>query len=151
MVDLIALTNATVDAFQRIQPLVDALGGDPAAIKGYIDSNPDKNSWSAALYQMAPGTILVIWQETTFEAAEITAWMHRFQYFVRARRGESALALIQLLVNGIPVPGDGLIWRFCPLMDGVLPTEVTEISRLTDSEGIDYFAVTAAINETGDA
>jgi hypothetical protein len=151
LIDLIALTQAQVDAFQRIPDLIAALGGDPAAIAAYIDINPDRNSTANAIYQQPPGSILVIWQETLFAESEIEAWMHRFQYFIRARRGESALTLITLLVNGIPDPGDGLRWRFCPVMDGVLPANITEIARLTDSEGIDYYAVTAAINETGDA
>ena len=151
MVDLIQFTNATVDAFRRIPDLVTALGGDPNAISGYIDRNPDANSWSLAVYQMPPGSLLVIWQETLFSEGEMEAWMHRYQYFIRARRGDSALTLINLLVDGIPVPGDGQRWRYCPLMDGLLPTQITEIARLTDSEGIDYYAVTTATNETGDA
>jgi hypothetical protein len=151
LVDLIALTNAQVDAFRRIPDLVAALGGNAEAIAGYIDRNPDYNSWSNAVYQQPPGSILVIWQETMFSEGEINAWMHRYQYFVRARRGDSALTLLELLVNGVPDPGDGMRWRYCPLMDGVLPTNITTISRLTDSEGIDYFAVETATNETGDA
>jgi hypothetical protein len=151
LVDLIILANAQVDAFRRIPELVAALGGNPELISAYIDRNPDYNSWSQAVYQMPPGSILVIWQETLFAEGEMEAWTHRFQYFIRARRGDSALTLVEVLVNGVPDPGDGMRWRFCPLMDGVLPTQITEIARLTDSEGIDYYAVTTATNETGDA
>ena len=151
MVDLIALTNAHVDAFRRIPELVAALGGDPNAIQPYIDVNPEKNSTAAAVYQMPPGSILVIWQETLFAEGDMEAWMHRVQTFIRARRGDSALTLINLLVNGVPEPGDGQRWRYCPLMDGVLPSQITEISRLEDSEGVNYYAVTTATNESGDA
>jgi hypothetical protein len=151
VIDLIALTEAMVTAFRNIPELVAALDGKAENIASYIDVNPDKNSVAKAIYQMPPGSVLVIWQETLFAAAEIGAWLHRYQYFVRARRGATALDVINKLVNGVPNPGDGLRWRFCPLLLGVLPTNITEIARITDEEGIDYFAITTETQETGDA
>jgi hypothetical protein len=151
VIDLIALTDAMVTTFRNIPELVAALDSRPENISGYIDVNPDKNSVAKAIYQMQPGTVLVAWQETLFEAAEMEAWSHHFQYYVRARRGASALDLITKLVNGVPVPGDGLRWRFCPLMPGLLPTNILEIARVVDEEGIDYFAITSETQETGDA
>ena len=150
VIDLIALTNATVDAFRRIPELVDALDGKPENVIGYVDVNPDKNSVGKAIYQMPPGSILVAWQETVFDPASMEPWVHRYQYYVRAQRGGSALDIILKLVNGVPVPGDGQRWRYCPLMSGVNPTNVTNIVRMIDEEGIDYFVITAETLETGD-
>jgi hypothetical protein len=157
VVDLETLTLAFVDALRAIPELVAALASDPLKppdpmrIYGYIDNNPDFNSISNAVYEQEPGSVLCGWQETNLTQDEIPAFSHVFQFFVRApRRGTSALRLLTLLTNGVPNPGDGLRWRYCPVMSGVLPTEITNLARLVDSEGIDYFAVTTATKETGD-
>ena len=151
MVNLTELTNAIVDKLVLIPDLVAALGGDTANIIGYIDRNPDFNSVSLHLYKQKPGTVMVIWQETLLTQGEMEAWMHQFVIFVRALRGASPLDLIDKIINGIPVPGDGLRWRYCPVMPGVLPTNITDITRPSDTEGIDYHSIVCEIKETGDA
>jgi len=138
-------------ALQNIPELVALLGGDTAAIEAYIDRNPDRNSVGVAIYQMKPGSVLIVWKETLFNQGEMEAWAHRIEIFVRASRGNSSLDLITAIVNGVPVPGDGQRWRLCPLMAGVLPTAITEISRPQDEEGIDYFSILTETQETGDA
>jgi hypothetical protein len=151
LVNLITLTNAIVDKLVLIPDLVAALGGDTTNIVAYIDRNPDFNSVSLALYKQKPGTVMVIWQETLLTQGEMEAWMHQFVIFVRAVRGASPLDLINLIINGVPVPGDGLRWLYCPVMPGVLPTNVTDITRPSDTEGIDYHSIVCEIKETGDA
>jgi hypothetical protein len=151
LVNLTELTNAIVDKLVLIPDLVAALGGDTANIIGYIDRNPDFNSVSLHLYKQKPGTVMVIWQETLLTQGEMEAWMHQFVIFVRALRGASPLDLIDKIINGIPVPGDGLRWRYCPVMPGVLPTNITDITRPSDTEGIDYHSIVCEIKETGDA
>jgi hypothetical protein len=47
-------------------------------------------------------------------------------------------------------PGDGQCWRNCPIMTGVLPTNVLSINRVTDEEGIDYSVILTETAETGD-
>ena len=151
MVNFIDLTNAIVDTLAKVPELVAALGGDPANIVGYIDRNPDNNSTSLAIYKQKPGSVLVIWQESVITEGEMEAWLHQFVIFVRASRGNSPLDLINLIINGVPVPGDGLRWRYCPVMPGVLPAHITPITRPMDSEGIDYHSIVCEIKETGDA
>jgi hypothetical protein len=151
LVSLIALTDAMVAALRAVPELVDLLGGDPNAINAYLDQPPERNSLGSAIYRMKPGSVLAAWQETFLTQGEMEGWLHRIVIFVRAARGESSLDLIGAIINGIPVPGDGLRWRFCPLMDGVLPTTISEISRPTDEEGIDYFSIMTETKETGDA
>jgi hypothetical protein len=150
LVNFIDLTNAMVSTLRSIPELVTMLG-DAAAVDGYIDRNPDRNSVGSAIYQMKPGSVLVIWLETILTQGEMEGWLHRVVIFVRAARGESSMDLIHAITNGVPVPGDGQRWRYCPIMAGVLPTNVVEISRPTDEEGIDYFSITTETKETGDA
>lgn len=145
------LTNAIVATLAKVPELVAALDGNPANIVGYIDRNPDYNSVSLAIYKQKPGTIMVVWQESVITQGEMEGWLHQFVIFIRAARGESPLDLGDLIVNGVPVPGDGQRWRYCPVMPGVLPTDVTPITRPSDSEGIDYHAIVCEIKETGDA
>lgn len=151
MVNLITLTNAIVDKLVLIPELVAALGGDLTNIIPYIDENPNLNSVSLALYKQKPGSVMVIWQETLLTQGDIEGWQHQFVIFVRAARGNSPLDLIDLIINGVPVPGDGLRWRYCPVMPGVLPTNITDITRPSDTEGIDYHSIVCEIKETGDA
>jgi hypothetical protein len=152
MVSLIEITNAMVDTLRKIPELVAELEGGTAAVLPYIDENPIKNSFSKAIYQMPAGSLLVVWQSTSLESVTETmyGWIHRHLIAVRARRGASALTALDMLMDGVPVPGDGLRWRYCPILAGCLPTEVTEIARLTDEEGIDYYVVSTTTQETGD-
>ena len=151
MVNLIELTTAMVATFQKIPPLVALLDQGAASIVGYIDENPLKNSTSKAVYQMAAGSLLVVWIGTSIEASDaMLAWSHVIQIYIRAQRGASALTIINALIDGVPVPGDGLRWRYCPILDGTLPTEVRDTARLVDEEGIDYFVVTTVTQETSD-
>ena len=145
------LTNAIANTLATIPELVAALNGDPANIVAYLDRNPDNNSVSAAVYKQKPGSILVIWQESLLTQGDIEGWQHQFVIFIRAARGESALDLGDLIINGVPVPGDGLRWRYCPVMPGVLPTDIPTITRPSDTEGIDYHSIVCEIKETGDA
>lgn len=152
MVDLTQLTLALVDTFQRIPELVEALGEDPNRVFAYLDSNPDRNSLQLAIYEQPAGTVMVAWDETGInESQEMSKWEHRYYFTCRAAKDGSALVLMNLLVDGVPVPGDGQRWRFCPVMDGVLPAEIIEMTRLQDREGIDYYAIHGRIYETGDA
>lgn len=150
MVSLIEITMAMVTTLQKIPELIALLEQGHAGIVPYIDENPIRNSISKAVYQMPAGSILVVWSGTTIEASAMEGWVHVIQIFMRAARGGSALAIIDALMEGIPVPGDGLRWRYCPIMDGVLPTMVKDVVRLIDEEGIDYFVATTATQEIGD-
>lgn len=143
------MTNAFVDTFRRIPPLVAALNGDPNNIRPYIDINPDANSLSDATYQMEPGTLLVVHTETNFVEGEITALQHIVNILIRAPREASNQKLATLLINGVPDPGDGLNWMLCPVMSNLLPTNLVSIGRETDTEGIDYHVVVTATKETG--
>jgi hypothetical protein len=152
VISIIDLVNAMTTTLQNIPELVALLDQGAASVVGYIDENPTRNASFKAVYKMPGGSLLVIWQGTTLEPATDMrwSWNHVMQVFVKARRGDSALAILDALVDGVPVPGDGQRWRFCPIMDGVLPTNVQELSRMIDEEGIDYFVVTTATQETGD-
>lgn len=154
MVDLTQLALAFVDTFQRIPELVEALNNqDQASVFAYIDSNPERNAVTLAIYEQDAGTVMVAWEATAMSQSSqgMSRWEHHYVFSCRAARDQSALALINLLVNGTPVPGDGQRWRLCPVMDGVEPTEIIEITRIQDAEGIDYHGIHARIFETGDA
>jgi hypothetical protein len=150
LVSFVDLINAMTDALQRVPELVAALNGDPANIIPYIDRNPLSLSIANATYTQKPGTVMVSWKETAFRHAEMTAWVHTNEIVVRAQRDVSPLDIIQLIVNGVPVPGDGQRWRICPLMPGVNATDVLGIARTQDTELIDYFVITTETTETGD-
>jgi hypothetical protein len=149
MISLTDLVNAMAATLGDIPPLLAALSPvDP--IQPYIDMNPTSNSVDKAIYQMQPGQLLVVWIETRIDRAEMSKWVHTVEICVRAGRDQSDLDIIGLIMAGVPVPGDGLMWRLCPIMPGVLPTEVAAIGRRTDTEGVDYGVIATETAETGD-
>jgi hypothetical protein len=149
MVSLSDLVTAMATTLGNIPELVAALAPtDP--IQAYIDMNPTSNSVDKALYQMQPGQLLVIWVETRLLRGEMSKWSHVVEICLRSLPDASDLDLIDLILSGVPVPGDGLVWRNCPIMAGLLPTDVDAISRRTDTEGIDYGVIITETAETGD-
>jgi hypothetical protein len=153
MVDLIELANAQVDTFRSIPELVEVLtDADPARIYAYIDTNPDQNKIRDEIYQkLGGGEIMIAWVQTVLnETRGMSPWIHRFQYYFRADRDRSPFEIVDLLINGVPQPGNGLRWRFCGVMAGVDPVRILEVNRQVDAEHVDYFEVTAEFRETGD-
>lgn len=149
MIKLSDLVNAMAQTLVNIPELLaDLAPVDP--VKAYIDFNPTSNSVEKAIYQMQPGQVLVLWVETALVTEAMSKWSHRVEICVRAMRDHSDYDLIDDILQGVPVPGDGLIWRMCPIMPGVLPTDVIGITRRTDSEGVDYAVIQTETAETGD-
>lgn len=151
MVSRVELIETMVDTLKLIPELV-ALLESPASIVGYIDLSPGRNSVSKAVYQMADGSLLCSWSASSLERSTETmlGWIHTIQIFARAKRGGSALAILDALANGIPDNGKNERWDRCPLISGVLPTSITEQTRLVDEEGIDFYVTTTVTQETGD-
>jgi hypothetical protein len=151
MVDLVELVNAFVAKLQAIPELVALLEDNAANIRGYLDEGAINNNQTAAVYQMKPGTVLVMWQETLIaEGTTMSPWSHHVTFMVRAPRGVSNLSVLTAIVNGVPVPGDGQVWRRCEVMAGLMPTNIIDITREPDSEGVDYYSVMTETPETGD-
>jgi hypothetical protein len=149
MIDYIDLTNAMATALGNIPELVAILAPvDP--IQPYIDNNPTANSVDKAIYQMQPGQVLVVWTDTTLVRETMGKWSHTVEICVRALPDQSDLVLMRTIINGVPNPGDGMVWRNCPLMPGLYPTEVVRTGRRTDTEGVDYGVILTETLETGD-
>ena len=154
MIDLTQLTQAFVATIQAIPEVPAYLANqDTANIVGYLDANPVPFSIKRAVYEMPAGSVLVAFEETNFnDRAEegMSMFQHRYFLYLRCAPGTSGLAMVNAVVNGIPT-GKSQRWRFCPVMDGVLPTNLLGVSRAADSEGIDYFALLTETPEIGDA
>lgn len=143
------LVNAIADTLAKIpEVMADLAPTDP--VRAYIDFNPTSLSVEQAIYQMQPGQLLVVWVETAMVVETMSKWSHRVEICLRAMKGHSDLDLGDLVLNGVPIPGDGLIWRMCPVMPGVLPTDVLGLTRRTDTEGVDYAVIQTETAETGD-
>jgi hypothetical protein len=119
-------------------------------VVAYIDLNPTANSVDKAIYQMQPGQVLVIYRGSDLTEGEMSKWSHAVEICLRSLPGASDLDLIDAIMAGVPNPGDGMVWRNCPILPGLLPTTVTRISRTTDTEGVDYMLIETTTAETGD-
>lgn len=143
------LVNAMATTLANIPELLAILAPvDP--IRAYIDSNPISNSVDKATYQMQPGQVMVVWIETRLQSEMMSKWSHIVEICYRSLPDQSDLDLGDTIMAGVPNPGDGMVWRNCPVMAGVLPTNVTEITRRTDTEGVDYQVILTQTAETGD-
>ncbi len=149
MVKISDLVTAIAETLARVPELVAVLEG-PDPITPYLDRNPTANSVENAIYQMQPGQLLVMWTDTNLIFEAMSKWSHKVEICVRAGNGQSDLDVVALVMQGVPVPGDGMIWRLCPVLPGLLPTDVVSISRRTDSEGVDYAVIATETAETGD-
>lgn len=143
------MVNALAATLLAIPEVVAMLAPEDP-VQAYIDTNPTANSLEDALYQMQPGQLLVVWIETVLQRTDMSKWLHTVEICIRALRDQSELDLGDLIMAGVPIPGDGMVWRNCPLMPGLLPTEVVEIARRTDREGVDYQVIVTQTAETGD-
>jgi len=149
MVHLSDMVNAMVATLSKIPELVAALAPEDPIV-GYIDLNPTHNSVDKALYQMQPGQVMVVWTNTRLDTGTMSKWSHLMQICMRSLPGASDLDLVDLIMAGVPQPGDGMVWRNCPILNGLLPTNVLEIERRTDSENVDYVVILTETAETGD-
>jgi hypothetical protein len=149
MIDWTLLVNTMADKFLSMPPLLALLAPENPVV-AYLDLPPDEKSIMKARYQMQPGSVLISWRDTVFLEGQVTGWSHQVEIDVKAWRNVSTLAMVRELVNGIPVPGDGQVWRMCPVISGVYNTIVSEIHRETDPEGVDFFVLITKTLETGD-
>jgi hypothetical protein len=149
MIGIIDMVNAFAQTFTAIPEIV-ALLAPTSPVVAYVDLNPTANSVEKAIYQMQLGQLLIIYRGTDLTEGEMTKWTHTVEICLRSLPGESNLDLIDAVMAGVPNPGDGMVWRNCPLLDGLLPTKVTRIARNTDTEGVDYMLIETTTAETGD-
>jgi hypothetical protein len=149
MIGLANLVNAMAATLSDIPEIVAILAPvDP--VVAYVDLNPTANSVDKAIYQMQPGQVLVVYRGSDLTEGEMSKWSHAVEICVRSLPGASDLDLIDAIMAGVPNPGDGMVWRNCPILDGLLPTQVMRISRNTDTEGVDYMLIETTTLETGD-
>ena len=153
MVDLVAFTNAMVSTLRAIPELVAALDpADPASIYGYVDQQPTFNSVAAAKYGQKPGSVMAVWNEAPLVTSQggIIIRQHAASLYLRAQRLQSPYTLAHLITNGVPNPGDGQLWHYCPIMAGVERTILETVKRETDPEQVDLFVIETLTPEIGD-
>jgi hypothetical protein len=149
MIGLASFVNAMAATLAAVPELAAILAAvDP--VVPYIDRNPTANSVEKAIYQMQPGQLLIVYRGTDLTEGEMSKWTHGVDICLRSLPGSSDLDLLDAIMAAVPNPGDGMVWRNCPLLDGLLPTKVVRISRPTDTEGVDYMLIETATAETGD-
>ena len=151
MINLEALTNVFADTLRRIPELVADLNPPvPESVVAHVDRNPERMSLDTVLYSMKGGTVIVAGVESVLAEGEMAWWTHRVEFYVRPGRNQSTYQIIDDIMRGVPVPGDGQRWYLCPLAAGLDPTSVLAWERRTDSEHVDYWAARTETKETGD-
>lgn len=153
MIDIFEFTDALVEKLQSIPTLVAEL--EPPTVEsiiGYYDIQPSQNSVSSAIYGQRPGSVLVVYKEFALEAAEggIVQNAHYAEIYVRASRGQSPWSLVRQLTNGVPEPGDGQRWHYCPFHPDLQRPEISSGGRETDQEAVDLWLIKLKTFEVGD-
>lgn len=149
MVGKRSLVNAIASTLESI-PEVMVLLAEADPIDAYVDDNPTRNQVDAAIYQMQAGQLLILWRETRLQREGMGKWLHLVEICTKPLPDQSNMDLMDAVVNGVPNPGDGMYWRNCPVMAGLLPTEVIEMTFRTNTEGVDYGSILTETLETGD-
>jgi hypothetical protein len=143
------LVNAFAATLAAI-PEVVALLAPTTPIDAYVDSNPSRNSVDKAIYQMQSGQVLIVWRGTRMLTETMSRWTHLVHLCIKPLPGGSYMDLIDAIVDGVPNPGNGQMWRLCPILDGLLPTEISEQTFEPNTEGVDYGLIVTDTPETGD-
>lgn len=143
------VTNAMAATLSDIPQLMAQLAPE-APIVAYIDRTPTNQQAEKAISGMQPGQVLVLWRGTFLTTDNMSKWDHRIDLNLRALPGYSVFDLIDAIMNGVPASGDGMVWLNCGILPGLLPTNVNEITRGTDTETIDYGLISTSTPETGD-
>lgn len=149
MVGKRSLVNAIASTLALI-PEVMLLLADTDPIDAYVDDNPTRNEIPRAIYQMQAGQLLIVWRETRLQRDQMGKWLHTVEICTKPLQDQSNMDLMDAVVNGVPNPGDGMYWRNCPVLPGLLPTEVTEMTFRQNTEGLDYGSIMTETLETGD-
>jgi hypothetical protein len=144
--DLVALLKA-------IPGLVTLLGSADR-IKAYHDNYPSETSWTRAVAEMQPGSMLVVYTSTepgTLGNAEV--WKHNFSIFIRAAAVASGQKpmyyqafnhFCRSVPTGMPQPIPYLaVNASCQPMD---PPSI----RRQSGEDLDYFEILTSFAEIGD-
>lgn len=153
MIHIGQFVDGMIDVLRKIPQLIADL--DPPveeSVIGYYDEQPDQNSVASAIYDQPPGTVMVVYREFMLETAEggITQNAHYADIYVRPARGQSPWDLVYDITNGVPEPGDGLRWHYCPWHPQLQATEISSGGRETDPENIDLWLVKTKTFEVGD-
>jgi hypothetical protein len=151
LVDLITLLNDISGTLRSCPEVSDELDGNVSTVLPYEDvTTATTNSLARAIYTMPNGSVLVAWLTTDIVEGELqSAWEHRVEIYVRAVKLKSPLKLVNAIIDGKP-EGQDLPWRYLCVNDDVLPVEISEVARIVDEEGIDYYVMRCAFKEKGD-
>jgi hypothetical protein len=152
LVDLVTLLEDIAGTIARCPSVLAELDGNSDGVRAYVDvATTEKNAVSRTIYGAPSGSVLVTWNGTAvaMTQGEVQAWEHAVEIYVRARRLESPLKLLNAVVDGVPA-GSSLPWRWDCVNVAVLPVQIAEIARTTDEEGIDLYVIRCSFREKGD-
>lgn len=159
------LLAAWVEKFSGVFALRAALGGETSRILSYSDAFPGETNLRRAIYQLSPGSLMVVWVGFGPRRLERGLYLqHQFSMIVRApepsvvapESSGSYGSIIYAMVNGID-ESTGLKMLHAPIhpqcepMDLDLPSARRQ-TLLVSAEGetLDYFEVSASLMEIGD-
>lgn len=147
---MITLVENIADHIRRCPEVLAELDGNADAVAAYTDlTTSESNSLTRAVYMQANGSVLVAWMGTSITEGEMEAWNHSVSIYVRARKQQSPLRLLNAIIDGTP-EGTDLRWRYQCVHDMVNPMSVSEVARDVDEEGIDSYVIRAGFKEKGD-
>jgi hypothetical protein len=146
------LATALVTKLRAIAELVTEFGGDANSIFAYEDEFPTSNSILDAVVNMQRPGLMVAWNGTGLGRRNNLA--HRFSLYVKAPGKYTTVA--NLIFNGVPAGGDGLIFRRTPIHSSCTPIfgDITAERRslplsLDPPVTLEYFEFPLVLTECG--
>jgi hypothetical protein len=156
MLDGTLIVSAAVAALQSIEPLVEAMGGNPQNIYAVFSRYGMDVSTARAVFEMKAPSILVVWEGTrggNFTAA--VQIKHMLCVYVRGanQAGQEApmgYATLWWQITNSPVNGTTQNIRQIALLPNVLLMDTPSARMQVDQEGVDFLEGKFVIPEIGD-
>lgn len=154
MINANSIIDALVTKWRAIPALVVLMGGNANNIYAYKAQFPTSESWTQAVTQMIPPSMMVRFRGTA--PAEYGMGAHKYRFVIYIRHSDMAADVLKQMLDGVPTGFGGqkfLRTEIVPECDPIDHTSLrSEEKTLPVGEfGLDYFEVEFAVTEKLDS
>lgn len=148
MINGTLIRDALAAAWQTVPELVTLLANDPVRIFAYAAEGP--SSEAILLEELTDAPKIFIRYDGFEKGSGMDPWTHSLTIAFRSNPSYCTHEQLQYaLINGL-VPASGLPMKNHQLFDSVYPVDFNSGHREADGNGLDYFRISATVQEVGD-
>jgi len=141
--------DAVLEKLRALGALVELLGGDPAALKGFGDLEPPARNVGEAVASLAEKEALVVSTGVRMGArGNVPRFVYGFAVIFRAQDRYAYFALFDALMDTVPA-GGSVAFQFSELHPSFDPPENFAFLPATDEDGTEFWQATFELTEIG--